>query len=66
MFDDYKYKVEGFILLDILCYIILMFVDDILLFLKGDCENLNNIMKVLDINCKVLGVKINWNKILVI
>lgn len=66
MLDDYKHKVEGLISPDTSRHTTSMFADDTSLFLKGDCENLNNTMKVLDINCKASGAKINWNKTSVI
>lgn len=39
-----------------------MFVDDIVLYLKGNLENFMRIMIIFNRYCEVLGVKVNWYK----
>jgi hypothetical protein len=63
MLDDHRFGVEGLALLGGRKITNQTFANDTVFYLHGMRDNMERTQKVLDIFCKALGAKINWNKL---
>jgi len=62
MLQDPEYEVQGLRLPNGQYIWEMLFADDTALYLKGTQENLNKMMKVLELYCSASGSKVNWTK----